>query len=98
MENVVKNKRGLELVTSLYGSKNMFRKVPFLVIDHLSNFDDFIQNYFWVIPKITFANLCKPVQSVIIILVSSDPLILETDERKGKKYKKLNIWKTKRAF
>ena len=46
MENVVKNKRGLELVTSLYGSKNMFRKVPFLVIDHLSNFDDFIQNYF----------------------------------------------------
>ena len=76
----------------------MFRKVPFLVIDHLSNFDDFIQNYFWVIPKITFANLCKPVQGVIIIPVSSDPLILETDKRKGKKYKKLSIWKTKRAF
>ena len=76
----------------------MFRKVPFLVIDHLSNFDYFIQNYFWVIPKITFANLCKPVQSVIIIPVSSDPLILETDERKGKKIQKTEYLENEKSF
>ena len=32
---------------------------------------------FWVIPKITFANLCKPIHVIIIIIpVSSEPLNL----------------------
>ena len=46
---------------------------------------------FWVILKITFANLSKPIYDVIIIPVSSDPLNMETVERKGIKYKKLSI-------
>ena len=53
---------------------------------------------FWVILKITFANLSKPIYDVIIIPVSSDPLNMETVERKGIKYKKLNISRTKRAI
>ena len=40
----MKNKRDLELVTSLsLGCKNIFRKIPFLVIYHLGNFDDLME-------------------------------------------------------
>ena len=54
----------------------MFRKIPFLLIYHLSNFDDLTESGF--IPKIACANLCKSIHDVIIIVVSSDPLNLET--------------------
>ena len=37
----------------------------------MGNFVDLIQRGFWVILKITFADLCKPIQDVIIIPVSS---------------------------
>ena len=37
-----------------------------------------------LLQKITFANFCKPVHNVIIIPVLSNPLNLETVERKGK--------------
>ena len=42
-------------------------------------------------------NLCKLIHDVIIIPVSSEPLNIETVERKDKKHKKLNISRTKRA-
>ena len=32
----------------------------------IGNFDDLIQGGFWVIPKTTFANLCKPIQDSIL--------------------------------
>ena len=44
---------------SLFVLENMSRKIPFLVSYHLRNLDDIIQSGFWVISKITFANLCK---------------------------------------
>ena len=47
----------------------MFRKIPFLVIYYLDNFNNFMQRGFWVIPKIMFANLSKQIQDVIIIPV-----------------------------
>ena len=37
------------------------------------------------------ANLCKPIHDVIIIVVSSDSLNVETLKGKGENYKKLNI-------
>ena len=61
----------------------MFRKIHFLEVCHLGKFDDLMQSVFWVISKITFANLCKTIQDAIIIPVLFDPLILETAERKG---------------
>ena len=76
----------------------MFRKILFLAIYHLGKFDDLIQSGFGIIPNNTFANLCKPIHDVTIIPVSSDPLNLETMERKGKNYKKINILRTKSAF
>ena len=59
----------------------------FSVIYHLGNFDDLIPSGFWVIPRITFGNLCKPICDVIIIPVSSDPLNLENVERKERNFK-----------
>ena len=72
----------------LFGQENMFRKIPFLVISPLGNFDDLIQSGFSVIPNIIFANLCNPIHNVIIIPVSSDPVNLQTVGRKRRKRKK----------
>ena len=63
------------------------------------NFDDLIQSGFRVIPKITFANLCKLFHDVIIILVSSDLLNLDTTERKEQKLQKIEyLVNEKKAF
>ena len=59
----------------------MFRKIPFSVIYHLDNFYDLIPSGFSVVPKITFANLYKPIHDIIIIPVSSDPVNLEAVKR-----------------
>ena len=56
MDKVIKNKRGLELVTSHF-SQNKFRKNSLIVIYYLTKFDDVIYSSFWVTPKITSANL-----------------------------------------
>ena len=64
------------------GWQNIIRKNPFLVIYHQGSFDDLTLSSFWVIPKITIANLCNLVHNVIIISVLSDPMNLETVESK----------------
>ena len=48
------------------------------------SFDDLIQSGLWVIPKLIFANLCKPIHDIIIIPVLSDSFNLENVEKKGK--------------
>ena len=53
---------------------------------------------FWIIQKIVFANLCKPVDNFIIITVSFDPLNIETVERKGKNLQKNEYLKNKKSF
>ena len=60
----------------------MFRKIAFLVIYHMGNFDDFRRSGFCVTPKISLANSCKLIQKTIITLVSFDPLNLENAEKK----------------
>ena len=57
-----------------------------------------MQSGFWIIPKITFANLWKPIYDTIIIPASSDILNLETVERKGKINKNWIFWKLKEHF
>ena len=87
----VLSKKGLELsYQSLFMLQNMFRKIPYLVIYHVRNFDDLMQSGFQVIPKITFLNLCKPVKDVIIIPVLSVFWISKLG-MKGKNYKNLSI-------
>ena len=86
MGKIMESNRSLELVIGLSGWRNMLRKIPFSVVDHLGNFDDLIQNGFWVIPKIAFANLWKPIHGFINIAVLPDLLNLET-ESEGKNTK-----------
>ena len=60
-------------------------------------FDDDDVNMMWVIPKIMSANLCKPIHD-ISYSTSICPFESEKCGKEGKKYKNLNILKTKRAF
>ena len=90
MDLIMKNKTGLKLVTRVSLCCKTCLENSFLVIYHLGNFDNIIQSGFWIIPKIALANLCKPIQDVIIILVSSEPLILKTVERKKKLKKRIS--------
>ena len=78
MVKIMKNKKGLQLVTS-------FKKFLVLVIYHLGNIDESIQSGICVIPKITFANLCKPICNVVIIPVSSDALHFGNCRKEGEK-------------
>ena len=41
-----------------------FRKIPFLMVYYLTKFDDLIWSGFWHIPKITSANLWKPIHDI----------------------------------
>ena len=59
-------------------------------------FDDLIQSGFWVIPKTTFANLCKPIHETIIP-VSPEPSNLKTVER-SKKNAKSEYLKNEKSF
>ena len=88
MDNVMIKKGSGNIDQSFFGLQNMSRKIPFLVIYRLGNFDDLMQSGVWVVAKTTFAYLCKPIHNVIIIPVSSGPLNLETVEGKGKNWKK----------
>ena len=57
-----------------------------------------VNSGFWVIPKIIFANLCKPIHHVMITQVSSDPSNLENMEMKEKNQKNLNTSRTKSSY
>ena len=48
----------------LFRLQNKFKKIPLLVY-YLTEFDDAIYSGFWVISKITSANLCRPVHDII---------------------------------
>ena len=49
---------------SLFQLQNKVRKILLLGV-YLSKFDDVILHNFWVIPKITSANLWKPIHDII---------------------------------
>ena len=42
----------------------LFSLIPLLVMYYGTNFDHVILSGFWVIPKITSANLCKPIHEI----------------------------------
>ena len=82
MENIMKNKRGLELVASS-SSAYKASSEKFLNWWWLPDQVWWRNKRFWVIPKITSANLCKPIHD-IIISPSTILLNLERVEKKGK--------------
>ena len=82
MEKIMKNKRGMELVASS-SSAYKASSEKFLNWWWLPDQVWWRKKRFWVIPKITSANLCKPIHD-IIISPSTILLNLESVEKKGK--------------
>ena len=81
---------------SHFGSQITFLKIP--SFSGLGYFHDLMQSGFRVIPRITFSNLWKPIDNIIVIPVSSDPSNLGTVERKWKKLQKNEYLKNEESF
>ena len=86
MNKVIKKKGSGTSEQSLFRSLNKFRKIPLLVINYLTKFDDIIYSGFLVIPKITSPNLCKPIHDIIYYSTS---ICLFESRKCGKEGKKL---------
>ena len=71
--------------------QDKFRQIPLLVIHYLTKFDDIIWSSFGVIPKITSANLCKPIHDIINYSTSICPFEFGKCGKEGKKYKNTRI-------
>ena len=108
MEKVIKNKRGFELVTNCSSGYKIssekflhyFYIIYYIYYIYLTNFNDVIYSGVWVIPKITAANLCKPIHD-IINSTSICPFESGKCQKEGKKLQKfeyLNISRTKELF
>ena len=98
IDKVIKNKRGLKLVTSCSSGHKLVQKnsfICYILSDHVwwchvKQFLSYSKNY-----------ICKFMQDNSWHLnysTSICPLNLESVESKGKNYKNLNISRTKRAF
>ena len=60
-----------------------------LVIYYLTKFDGVIESGFWVIPKITLLNLCKPTNDIINYSTSICPFESGNGGKKEKKWQKI---------
>ena len=77
---------------SLLNLQNEFRKVCLFVIYYLTKFDDVMQSSFWVNPKITFANLCKPIHDIINYSTSICPFESGKCGKEGKTKRERNCF------
>ena len=82
---------------SLFILRNKFRKNIFLVICYLTKFDDVTSSGFWVIPKTTSANLCKPIDEIINYSTSICPLSGNCG-KEGKKLQKFEYLENEKSF
>ena len=97
-EDKIWNKKGLELVTSRSSDYTTSSESFFLLMMYyLTKFDVVLQSDFWVIPKITSTNLCKPIHD---INYSTFICSLESwkCEREGKKLQKFEYLENKKNF
>ena len=83
---------------SFFRLQNKCRKVPLLVMYCLTKFDglNVIWSRFWVIPKITSADLCKPIFckpifDIVNYFTLTSPFESGMCGKEGKKEKKLNL-------
>ena len=94
MDKVIKSKRDVELVTCHSSGYNTIpEKIPVLI-----KFDDIIESDFWINPKITSENLCKPVHDMIKYSTSIYPFVSGKCGKEGKKHKKWISWERKGLF
>ena len=84
MHKAIKSKRGLELVTSCSRVTKQVQKTSFI------SYDDYVKRFF-IVSKVTSANLCQPIRD--IINYSTFICTFESGEfgKEGKVYKNLNV-------
>ena len=83
---------------SLFRLQNKFRKIPLLVIYYLTKSDDTILSSFQVIPKVTSANLCKPIHDIINYSTSIWPFEFGKCGKEGKKLQKFEYLENEKSF
>ena len=83
---------------SLLRLQNKSRKIPLLLIYYLTKFDDIILSSFRVIPKITSANLCKPIHDIINYFTSIWPFEFGKCGKEGKKLQKFEHLENEKSF
>ena len=99
MDKVIKSKRELELVTSLsLGYEASLKKISLLVIYYQTKFDGVIQSGSWVIPKITPANLCKPIHDLINYSTSTCSFESGKCGREEEKLQKFEYLENEKSF
>ena len=83
----------------LFRLQNKFRKIPLLVTYYMTKFDDIIKGgSFWVIPKITSSNLCKPIHDIIDYSTSICPFESGNCGKEGNKLQKLEYLENEKSF
>ena len=83
---------------SLFRLQNKLRKIPLLVIYYLTKFDDIILSSFRVIPKITPANLCKPIHDIINYSTSIWAFEVGKCGKEGRKLQKFEYLENEKRF
>ena len=73
---------------SLFMLWNKFKNIPLFVTYYLTEFDDVMKSSFSDIPKITSANLCKPIDEIINYSTSTRPFESGNCQKEGKKLQK----------
>ena len=68
----------------IFRLQNKFRKIILLLICYLTKFVDVTWSDFWVISKIIFANLCKPIHYVLNYSTFICPFESEKCKKEGK--------------
>ena len=97
-QNYQKQKGPGTSVQSLYRLWNKFRKIPLLVMYYLTKSDDIIWKGFWVILKITSANLCKPIYDIINYFASICPFESGQCGKKQKNLQKFEYLENEMSF
>ena len=83
---------------SLFRLWNKFTKISLLVIYYLTKFDGVIWSGFWVIQKITPANLCKPIHDIINYSTSICPFESGKCGKEGEKLQKFEYLENEKSF
>ena len=83
---------------SLFRLQKKFKNIPLLVIYYLNKFDDAIESSFWVIPKFTSVNLCKPIHHIINNFTSICSFECGKCGKEGKNLKKFEHLENKKCF
>ena len=83
---------------SLFRLQNKFSKIPLLVMYYLTKFHGVIQSGSWVIPKITLANLYKPIHDIINYSTSIRSFESGKRGREEEKLQKLEYLENEKSF